>query len=149
MIETVQALKKVPLFTNLSDAELKLLSSASSVKAFVKNQIIIHKSDEGDTFFSILSGKVKVVLTDEEGREYIVGILKQNEFFGELALLDGEPRSASVVAMTRTEVVVVGACGATDAWRIGSGVCACASMRWRIVISSFSIRSRWAIASES
>lgn len=107
MIETIQALKKVPLFTNLSDAELKLLSSASSVKTFVKNQIIIHKSDEGDTFFSILSGKVKVVLTDEEGREYIVGILKQNEFFGELALLDGEPRSASVVAMMRAEVLAL------------------------------------------
>jgi CRP/FNR family transcriptional regulator/CRP/FNR family cyclic AMP-dependent transcriptional regulator len=107
MIETIQALKKVPLFTNLTDAELKLLSSASSVKTFVKNQTIIHKSDEGDTFFSILAGKVKVVLTDEEGREYIVGILKQNEFFGELALLDGEPRSATVVAMMRTDVLVL------------------------------------------
>jgi len=102
-----QALKKVPLFASLSEKELDLLDSVSSSKSYDKNQMIIHKSDEGDTFFSIITGKVKVVLTDEEGKEYIVGILKSMEFFGELALLDGEPRSATVVALEPTEVVVI------------------------------------------
>jgi CRP/FNR family transcriptional regulator, cyclic AMP receptor protein len=102
-----QALKKVPLFANLSEKEFDLLDSVSSSKSYDKNQMIIHKSDEGDTFFSIITGKVKVVLTDVEGKEYIVGILKSMEFFGELALLDGEPRSATVVALEPTEVVVI------------------------------------------
>ena len=102
-----QALKNVPLFANLSDKEFKILSSAGSVRKFDRSETIIHKSDIGDTFFSILSGKVKVVLTDEEGKEFIVGILKQLEFFGELSLLDGEPRSASVVALEPTEVLVL------------------------------------------
>lgn len=101
------ALKNVPLFASLSEKELSLLAGVSTSKRFEKSQTIIHKSDQGDTFFSILSGKVKVVLTDEEGKEYIVGILKPLEFFGELALLDGEPRSASVVALDSTEVLVL------------------------------------------
>jgi len=102
-----QALKKVPLFASLSDKEYKILSSVSTVRKFDKAEIIIHKSDIGDTFFSILNGKVKVVLTDEEGKEFIVGILKPLEFFGELSLLDGEPRSASVVALETTDVLVL------------------------------------------
>ena len=102
-----QALQKVPLFESLNEQELNLLGNVSSVKGFDKNQTIIQKSDEGDTFFSIISGKVKVILSDEEGKEYIVGILKPLEFFGELALLDGEPRSAYVVALERTDVLVL------------------------------------------
>lgn len=102
-----QALQKVPLFQSLNEQELSLLGDVSSVKTFDKNQTIIHKSDEGDTFFSIVSGKVKVILTDDEGKEYIVSILKPLDFFGELALLDGEPRSASVVAQEKTEVLQI------------------------------------------
>lgn len=107
MTASKQALQKVPLFESLNEQEVTLLGEVSSIKTFEKAQTIIHKSDEGDTFFSIVSGKVKVILTDEEGKEYIVSILKPLDFFGELALLDGEPRSASVVALETTEVLVI------------------------------------------
>ncbi|MEW6202760.1 MAG: Crp/Fnr family transcriptional regulator [bacterium] len=101
------ALREVPLFNKLSQKELKVLERASAVKSYERNEVIIHKHDIGDTFFSILSGKVKVILTDDPGKEFIVGILKPKEFFGELSLLDGEPRSASVVALEPTEVLVL------------------------------------------
>jgi CRP/FNR family transcriptional regulator, cyclic AMP receptor protein len=107
MITTKEALKQVPLFSNLADGELESLSKAALVKEYDKNDTIIHKADEGDSFFSLVSGRVKVVLTDDEGKEFIVGILQPLEFFGEMALLDGEPRSASVVAIEKTEVVVL------------------------------------------
>ena len=107
MSTPLNALKTVPLFSPLSDEEVALLSEVTTVKSFAKSQTIIHKSDEGDMFFSILTGKVKVILTDEEGKEYIVCILRPMEFFGEMSLLDGEPRSASVVTMDETEVLVL------------------------------------------
>ena len=107
MITAKEALKTVPLFSNLSDAELDSLSKLVLVREYEKNETIIQKHDEGNSFFSLVSGRVKVVLTDDEGKEFIVGILQPKEFFGELALLDGEPRSASVVAIEKTEVVVL------------------------------------------
>ncbi|MFA6450673.1 MAG: Crp/Fnr family transcriptional regulator [bacterium] len=107
MIATNEALKKVPLFSNLSASELESLSKEASIREYEKNETIIHKQDEGDSFFSLVSGRVKVVLTDDEGKEFIVGILQPLEFFGEMALLDGEPRSASVVAIEKTEVIVL------------------------------------------
>jgi CRP-like cAMP-binding protein len=101
------ALREVPLFTELSERELRVLERASAVKHYDKNEVIIHKHEIGDTFFSILAGRVKVILTDDEGKEFIVGVLKPKEFFGELSLLDGEPRSATVVALDPTEVLVM------------------------------------------
>lgn len=107
MISAKEALKKVPLFSSLTDKELDSFGKLAFVREYDKNETIIHKQDEGDTFFSLISGRVKVVLTDDEGKEFIVGILQPTEFFGELALLDGEPRSASVVAIDKTEVLVL------------------------------------------
>lgn len=107
MVTAKEALKNVPLFSGLSDAELEILSRDSYMKKYDKNEFIIHKHDKGDTFFALVAGRVKVVLTDDEGKEFIVDVLRPQEFFGELALLDGEPRSADVVAIEPTEVVVL------------------------------------------
>jgi len=101
------ALKQVPLFSDLTDGELDILSEVVQVKNFDKSETIIHRYDEGDSFFAMISGKVKVVLTDDEGKEFIVKILQPAEFFGEISLLDGEPRSASVVAIEPTEAMVL------------------------------------------
>lgn len=107
MKATYQALKRVPLFSDLNDEEIGLLCDCALVKEYVKNDTIISKHDEGDTVFSLLSGRVKIVLTDDEGKEFIVGILGEGEFFGELALLDGKPRSATVVALEETQAVAL------------------------------------------
>ncbi len=104
---TKNALKKAPLLADLSDEEVDLLSKVAVLKKFEKNEIIIHRQDVGDTFFTLLDGAVKVVLDDDEGKEFIVGILRENDFFGELSLLDGGPRSASVIAIEPTEVVAL------------------------------------------
>lgn len=93
------------MLSDLSDEELEILSKVATVRKYEKNETIIHKSDEGDSFFSLISGRVKVVLTDDEGKEFIVEILQDNDFFGELSLLDGEPRSATIVALEPTETV--------------------------------------------
>ncbi|MEW5945609.1 MAG: Crp/Fnr family transcriptional regulator [bacterium] len=101
------ALREVPLFNEFSQRELKVIAQAATVRRYEKNEVIIHKLERGDTFFSIIDGRVKVILSDEDGKEFIVDVLKPKEFFGELALLDGEPRSATVVAQEPTEVLVL------------------------------------------
>lgn len=107
MKETFQALKRVSLLSDLSDDEIKLLCGCAALKSYKKGDAIISKHEEGDTMFSLLSGRVKVVLTDDEGKEFIVGILTEGDFFGELALLDGKPRSATVVALETTQAVAL------------------------------------------
>lgn len=101
------ALKEVPLFNDFSAKELKVLEQTAQVRSYGKGDEIVHRSEEGDTFFSIVEGRVKVILADDEEKEYILGVLRPKEFFGELALLDGEPRSATVVALEETEVMAL------------------------------------------
>lgn len=92
-------LKSVPLFSNLSNRQLDILYKAGVIKKFTKGDVIVYQDDPGDTFYIGVSGRVKVTLLNEDGKEIILSILKGGDFFGELSLLDDEPRSASVLAV--------------------------------------------------
>lgn len=92
-------LKSVPLFSNLSNRQLDILYKAGVIKKFTKGDVIVYQDDPGDTFYIVVSGRVKVTLLNEDGKEIILSILKGGDFFGELSLLDDEPRSASVLAV--------------------------------------------------
>lgn len=92
-------LKSVPLFSNLSNRQLDILYKAGVIKKFTRGDVIVYQDDPGDTFYIVVSGRVKVTLLNEDGKEIILSILKGGDFFGELSLLDDEPRSASVLAV--------------------------------------------------
>ncbi|NCC25215.1 MAG: Crp/Fnr family transcriptional regulator [Deltaproteobacteria bacterium] len=100
-------LKDIALFSALNDDELRQLQGVAVTKVFPRNTIIINEGDSSTSIYVILSGQVKVVLGDERGNEMILSILGPGEYFGELALLDGEPRSACVMARERTEALVI------------------------------------------
>src|SRR5438034_11516331 len=74
---------------------------------FKRGEVIVHKGDPGDTLFAILQGQVKIVLPSESGEEALLAVLDEGEFFGELSLIDGEPRSATIVASEPTETLVL------------------------------------------
>lgn len=93
------ALNKVSLFEGLPEADLKELSNLATVRSFPRNTIIISEGDNSDSMYVVLAGKVKVYLSDDEGKEIIINILKEGDYFGELALLDESPRSASVMTL--------------------------------------------------
>lgn len=95
----VAQLKKVPLFGDLSDSQLDTLVNAGIVKHYAKGALIVRQSDTGNTFYIVVSGQVKVVLLSEDGKEIVLSLLKDGDFFGELSLLDDEPRSASVIVL--------------------------------------------------
>jgi CRP/FNR family cyclic AMP-dependent transcriptional regulator len=100
-------LRKVSLFSDLSEAELQSISNVTAVRTYPKNTIIISEGDNSDSLYAILSGKVKIYLSDDEGREIIINIQGAGEYFGELALLDDAPRSASVMTLEETRLAVI------------------------------------------
>jgi len=100
-------LSKIPLFSHFADNELTELTKKIHRRRFEKNQIIFHKKDPGSSLYIITSGKVKIVLPSAEGENVLVALLSTGDFFGELSLFDGEPRSATAVAVEPTEILTL------------------------------------------
>lgn len=103
-----EILGKVPLFAGMDKSELAHLAEVAFPKTFLKGSIILMEKELGSTLSVITKGKVKVAVTSEEGKEVILAVFSEGDFFGDLALLDGKPRSASVVAMEETELLNLG-----------------------------------------
>jgi len=100
--ETLQGLKNIPYFSEVAETALAELASCATIKSYPKNSVIIREGDEGGALFIILSGKVQAYLSSANGRMVILSSQGPGSFFGELSLLDGEPRSASISALEPT-----------------------------------------------
>lgn len=106
--ELEAATKNVPLFTNLSAKDRSAICSVMIQRSFKTGDIIVHEEDdEHQTFFIIISGSVHVTVLSSEGKQAILATLRSGEFFGEMAVLDGEPRSASVVAAEECRLLML------------------------------------------
>ncbi|MBU0495222.1 MAG: Crp/Fnr family transcriptional regulator [Chloroflexi bacterium] len=97
-------LKLVPLFENLSDAELKVLSVRLGKRVLQPGEVIFKQDDPGDTMYIIRSGRVKIFTNDEQGREIVFNLYDPGNFFGEFSMLDEQPRSASAEALETTQL---------------------------------------------
>ena len=100
-------LQNVPIFSDLSSSDLKKISDKMVSRFYEKGKMILLEESQGETFFIILSGVVKVTRLSDDGREVILAILGESDFFGEMSLLDGEGRSANIVATENSEVVTL------------------------------------------
>jgi len=103
----VSFLENVPIFAELEEPELKRIEKLGLRKKYKKGNIVVLEKEMGAALFVIISGKVKIVRTDEDGREVILSIFGPGEFFGEMSLLDGLARSASVVALAKAELFMI------------------------------------------
>ena len=99
-------LDNVALFNALPERDLAALADHAVIKAFPKNTVMVNEGDETDSLYVILSGRVKIFLADENGREFILGGAGPGEYFGEVAL-DGGPRSASVMTLEPCRFAVI------------------------------------------
>ena len=99
--------RRVALFSDLEAVELEALARAFSPRSYPSGSPIIRESEAGDFFFVILRGEVKVFVDSPDGREVVLSHLQTGDFFGEMALLEGESRSASVEALTDCELAVL------------------------------------------
>jgi CRP-like cAMP-binding protein len=105
--EEVALLRKIPLFAKVDPAKLKLLAFASERAVFAPGEILFHQGDPGDALFIVTSGAIKIMLPSDTGDEAILATLRPGDVFGELALLDGAPRSATAVALEPTETLIL------------------------------------------
>jgi CRP/FNR family cyclic AMP-dependent transcriptional regulator len=90
-------LENVQLFSGLSDEVLAEIEQHGTIKNYNKNTIIINQNDATDSLYVILSGKVKVFVSGEDGREVVLNYQGPGEYFGEMSLIDRQPRAASVM----------------------------------------------------
>lgn len=101
------ALSAMPLFRGLDDDALASIARGLRTRRFRRGEVIFHLGDPGDALFIVASGAVKITLPSETGDEAILATLRPGDFFGELALLDGAPRSATAAALEPTETLVL------------------------------------------
>jgi CRP/FNR family transcriptional regulator, cyclic AMP receptor protein len=93
-------LRDVPLFAGLDPDDLGRLSLLLSEKHYPRDSVIVSATDPGDALYIVAEGEVKVSLWSDNGREIILSTLGPGSFFGEMSLIDGEPRSANVACLT-------------------------------------------------
>jgi CRP/FNR family cyclic AMP-dependent transcriptional regulator len=103
----LDSLAAIPFFGGLEPAALERLAATMRSRRFKRGEVLFHIGDPGDALFVIVSGEVKISLPSDTGEEAILATLGPGEVFGELALLDGSPRSASASALVATETVVL------------------------------------------
>jgi len=100
-------LRRLPLFSRLPETELAELADRVRTKSFKRGEMIFRKDDPGTHLYMVLEGGVKIALPGEFGQEALVAIMRPGEFFGELALFDRSPRSASATAMEDTRAALL------------------------------------------
>jgi CRP/FNR family cyclic AMP-dependent transcriptional regulator len=100
-------LKAVPLFSSFPEDQLRMLAGVVTRKSATRSTIVMAGGDPTDSLYIVLSGRLKVMMSDAEGKEVILSILSPGEFFGEMGLIDDSPRSASVVAIEACELLSI------------------------------------------
>ncbi|HTI63277.1 MAG TPA: Crp/Fnr family transcriptional regulator [Gemmatimonadaceae bacterium] len=104
---TADFLATVPLFSGIDRTELQRFADMTRERFYPRGSVILFENDPGDSLFVVRQGRVKVVLIGEDGREVILGVLGVSDHFGELSLIDDRPRSAHVIAMDDSHLLVL------------------------------------------
>jgi CRP/FNR family cyclic AMP-dependent transcriptional regulator len=100
-------LKTVPLFASFPEEQLRMLTAMVTRKSAPRSTTIMAGGDPTDSLYIVLSGRLKVMMSDSEGKEVILAILGPGEFFGEMGMIDDEPRSATVVTIEPCELLSI------------------------------------------
>ena len=106
MVSTA-VLKAVPLFSSFPEDQLRMLAMVVARRSVPRSTTVMAGGDATDSLYIVISGRLKVMMSDAEGKEVILTILGPGEFFGEMGLIDDEPRSASVVAIEPCELLYI------------------------------------------
>jgi CRP/FNR family cyclic AMP-dependent transcriptional regulator len=94
-------------FSRLDDTTIRFFEKTASRKKFPRNTILFSKGDKSDSLYILCSGKAKAIARDEQGKEIVLGLIGPGEYFGEMAALDGEPRSATIVTKEPSEILII------------------------------------------
>tara|TARA_B100001113_G_scaffold353567_1_gene358387 strand:- start:879 stop:1562 length:684 start_codon:yes stop_codon:yes gene_type:complete len=106
-MKKIKLLQSVALFWDLKDEELGYISEKMVSRQYDTGNYIFLEESDGEQCFFVVKGSVKITRLSKEGREVILAMLNQGDFFGEMSLIDGESRSANVIALEKTEVLTL------------------------------------------
>src|SRR5918996_3835600 len=99
-------LKSIPLFHGVQESELRALAERTVTRSYPKQAIIVNEGDESDSLYLILAGRVKIYLSDDNGKELVLAIKGPGQYFGEM-VLDEQPRAASVITLEPAQFAVL------------------------------------------
>lgn len=105
--EIFAVLRPLPVFAALSDEQISTLVGGAAMQAYTTGEVLVREGDHGSSLFVIRSGRVRIDKSLEGGTSTTMARMGSGDFFGEMSLLTGEPRTASIIAEDETEVVVV------------------------------------------
>ena len=140
--QALAGLRNIPYFSAVPEADLEKLAVSALKKNYPKNVVVINEGDEAGALFILLSGKVQTFLSSESGRTVTLSTQESGSFFGELSLLDGEPRSASVITLEPTACLLFPR-QAFQAWlreHPNASICIIQSLTRRIRVLTESVR---------
>ena len=100
-------LRTIPLFSGVHDLQLEEIARVATPRKVTRGTVIVRAGDATDSLYILINGSARVLNSDEEGREVILSLLGPGDFFGEMGLIDGSPRSADVVAAESCEMLVI------------------------------------------
>jgi CRP/FNR family cyclic AMP-dependent transcriptional regulator len=100
-------LQRVPLLAALTDTDRQALARSASRRRYWRGDIIFLKDDDGNSLFIVARGSVRIYVPSAQGADLTLAVLGAGQFFGDLSLLDGRPRSASAAALSDTNVVIL------------------------------------------
>jgi uncharacterized membrane protein len=101
---TIEALRSVPLFASLGDEDARALRRLLKPRTLERDALLFRQNDAGNAMFLIAEGRVSIFITDEDGKEVTLAELARGDFFGEMALIEGKPRTASARAVEDTRL---------------------------------------------
>jgi CRP/FNR family cyclic AMP-dependent transcriptional regulator len=105
-MDNISAIKQIDIFQGLTEEEYDAICSLSKTKVVKKNTLVFSKGDENHSIYILIEGSVDVFILTESGKELILSTLTDGDYFGELSLLDGDPISANIMAIT--DCVLIG-----------------------------------------
>lgn len=100
-------LDNISLFSDMDKKLMESLKRYAVVKTYAAGTLLFSEGDEGDALYIILSGKLKAIVTDQKGKEIILNVMGPGEYFGEVSLMDGQPRSATIVVKEKTRIMTI------------------------------------------
>src|SRR5687767_9903532 len=105
--QTAELLKRTALFGEADEQTLEHLADKAIERRYKKGQLIFYQGDPAEALFVVIEGRIKVVVTSEDGDEMLLVTLGPGDVFGEIAVIDGEPRSASAETLEETNVLML------------------------------------------
>lgn len=105
--ERIELLRRVRLFANLNREELESINAILEPKRFRKGTVVFAQGDEGDALYIVESGRIKASIKDEQGREKVLGVFSEGDYFGEIALLNDQPRTATMTVVGDADVFML------------------------------------------